>query len=271
MPGGLAPVDVEDLGEEVVVHRGAGLGGLLLHVRHGGGQEHGVVVRGEGRVGAGEGLAEGRQNLLPALFAEVGLHRGLPLLLGQGLPVSLGPEGGELRDDAAHHGGLLQGGGAEVSLQGVAGVVGVGLRGPAHPLALGLQGLYRPVDSPDELGRRHLFQLLHFLLPKAQLGEDLQHQLPAGALAVKLPGGDDAGHDDHLLEQVLRLGDLPQDGDLPSAAGLAEDGDVPRVAAEVRDVLLHPAQSRHQVGHAHVDAVPVLLPKVRQVQVAEGV
>ena len=173
--------------------------------------------------------------------------------------------------DAAHHGGLLQGGGAEVSLQGVAGVVGVGLGRPVDAVALGLPGLHGFVHRPDELGRGHLLQLFHLGFGDVQVAQDFQHQGLGVIGGVEQGPAQHAGHDDHLLEQVLRLGDLPQDGDLPSAAGLAEDGDVPRVAAEVRDVLLHPAQGRHQVGHAHVDAVPVLLPKVRQVQVAEGV
>ena len=46
-----------------------------------------------------------------------------------------------------------------------------------------------------------------------------------------------------------------QRGDLRAAAGLAEHHDVARVAAELGDVVAHPAQRQHQVEHAGVAGV----------------
>ena len=155
--------------------------------------------------------------------------------------------------------------------QGVAGVVAVGLGRPVDPLALALQGGAGLVHRPDKLGHRHFFQLLGVLFVDLKGLQNLQHQLLGGTGGVKIPGGDNAGHDDHLLEQVLGLGNLPQHGDLGAAAGLAEDGDVLRVAPKAGDVLLHPAQGLHQIGHAHIYAVPVFLPEIEHVQIAEGV
>ena len=155
--------------------------------------------------------------------------------------------------------------------RGVAGIVAVGLGGPVDPFALALQNGAGFVYRPDKLGHRYLLQLLGVLFVDLQGLQNLQHQLLGGAGGVKIPGRDDARHDDHLLEQVLRFGDLPQHGDLGSAAGLAEDSDVLRVAAKGCDIFLHPAESLHQVGHAHVHRIPILFAEVGHIQIAEGV
>ena len=120
-------------------------------------------------------------------------------------------------------------------------------------------------------GVGHLLQLFHLGFGDVQVAQAFQHQGLGVIGGVEQGPAQHAGHDNHLVEQALGLGDLPQHGDFPAAAGLAEDGHVVRVAAKAGDVVPHPAQGLHQVGHAHVYGVPILLPKGGQVQVAKGV
>lgn len=61
-----------------------------------------------------------------------------------------------------------------------------------------------------------------------------------------------------MWNSPLAAGHCAQQADLRTAAGLAHDGDVRRVAAEVRDIGLYPFQSRHDVQHPGVARVAVL-------------
>ncbi len=138
-------------------------------------------------------------------------------------------------------------------------------------LALLVQAFNGPVHRPDELGRGHLFKALGFTLRYVQVLEYLQHQLPALNGVLVPAGTHNPGHDDGLVEETVGLGYLAQHGNLGAAAGLAEDGDVLRVAAEVRYIVPHPAQGLHQVGHAHVHGVLVFLAEGGHIEIAEGV
>ena len=50
----------------------------------------------------------------------------------------------------------------------------------------------------------------------------------------------------HLVEEALRVRHVQHADDFAAAAGLAEDHDVARIAAEALDVLVHPLQRRHE-------------------------
>jgi hypothetical protein len=81
-----------------------------------------------------------------------------------------------------------------------------------------------------------------------------------------------AALDDCPVEQPLRRRHRHERPDLPPAAGLAEDRDLVRVAAEAGDVVADPLQHGHQVEQADVCRMLVVLaPQLGEVQVAEGV
>ena len=270
MPSCPAAVVIEDLGEHVIVDGGAGLRGLLLHILHRIRQEEILQVCGVDDRRIGVDLAERVQNLLASLFPIVLLHQALLLFHRELRPLAVILHFAKLRNDGAHHGGNLQRSGAETAMEGIAGIVLVGHGGPVDLLSLGFQSLCGLVHRPDKLGHRHLFQLLHIFFLNAQVLQNLQNQLFGGT------GGDKvifhhAGHDNHLVEQALCLGDLSQHGHLHAAAGLAEDGHIVRVSAKAGDVVPHPAESLYQVGHAHVHRVLIFLPKIGKIQIAKGV
>ena len=265
VPGSPAAVVIKDFGEQVVINRGAGFLGLLVHIVYRAGDEGGFQVYGVHFIDVRIGFPEGIQDLLATLFAVVLLNILLPLFHGQLAAVAKVVHHAKLGDDRTHHGGNLQGRSAEIALQGIAGVVGVGLGGPAHLLALFGKGLGGLVHCPDKLGHRHFFQAFHFRFGDVQVAQDLQHQFLGRAIGVKGVAGDDAGHDDHLVEQALSLGDLPQHGDFATAAGLAKDGHIARVTAKTGNVVPHPAERLHQVGHAYVDRVLILAAKIGEI------
>ena len=161
--------------------------------------------------------------------------------------------------------------GGEAHQAGIAGVVLIGDGHAAHIAALFLNG---GRDLLIGLCQRLIgqgFQLLYVLFRQAQL---LQHGLDQGA-AVGFFWAQGAvvhaAHNDALLEQAVGRRGLHERGDLPAAAGLAENGDVLRVAAELGNVVMHPLEGSHQVRVSGIAGVPVLLPIGGEVQVAQNV
>ncbi len=83
------------------------------------------------------------------------------------------------------------------------------------------------------------------------------HAIEFGGRFVEAPrftgiDGRGAALGDGALEQTLRQGRGLKDGDRCRAGRLAEDGDAVRIAAEGRDILLHPLQRRDLVEDALV-------------------
>src|SRR5580704_178135 len=61
-----------------------------------------------------------------------------------------------------------------------------------------------------------------------------------------------AALDDRAMKQVLRRRHRHQGRDFLSAAGLAEDRYLARIAAELRDVAAHPTQRSDQIQHSSI-------------------
>ena len=101
----------------------------------------------------------------------------------------------------------------------------------------------------------------------------LQHRVgqPRRALAF---GEAHAGAalDDGLVEQPLGARHGQQRAHLPAAAGLAEDRDIARIAAEAAGMLAHPFQRRDQVEHTGIAGLgEALAARLRQIEMAEDV
>ncbi len=77
---------------------------------------------------------------------------------------------------------------------------------------------------------------------------------------------------DRLVEEALGARHCQQGADLSAAAGLTENRDVARVAAEARGVFAHPFQRQHQIKKADI-AGPgkSLVADSRKIEVAEDV
>ena len=75
-----------------------------------------------------------------------------------------------------------------------------------------------------------------------------------------------------LWKSPLAVRHRQQRAHLSAAAGLAEDRDVARIAAEARGVLAHPLQRQHQVEQAGIAGLgEALAAEVRQIEVAEDI
>ncbi len=76
------------------------------------------------------------------------------------------------------------------------------------------------------------------------------------------------------MEQPLRRREGREHRGLAAAAGLAEDGDVARVAAERADVVAHPFECVHEVAQPEIRRVRELLARARQTrqpEIREGI
>ena len=92
-----------------------------------------------------------------------------------------------------------------------------------------------------------LDQLIHgdFLKIVGGLHAELGHQGLSGFGGVSLRDAFQIrpALDDGAVEQALGSGHRQQRADFPGAAGLPVDGDIVRVAAEIRDVVVDPLQA----------------------------
>ena len=78
-----------------------------------------------------------------------------------------------------------------------------------------------------------------------------------------------AAEGDALVDEPLGGRHRGDDADFAATAGLADDGHVARVAAEIGDVVVHPLQGGDDVEHADVAGVEVFLPADRS-EIAES-
>ena len=134
----------------------------------------------------------------------------------------------------------------------------------------GVQVLRKHIAVPHReiVGVVHLLVDLHQLL-LAQ-GEKVVHRRSIRLLQKQLrlrlrllPAEgkvDGAALRDHLSEKALCLLDERQQRNAGPARGLAEDRDVVRISAELRDIALHPAQRADLVQDPQIAALLILLP-----------
>ena len=120
----------------------------------------------------------------------------------------------------------------------------------------------------DQSIDRHLGQLAGVRLRDAELGAQRERHLVR--LVAHLHVQARPALDDGAMEESLRLRHAEQRRDLPAAARLAEDGDVPGIAAECADVVAHPLERLHEVEHAGVAGGRVALAEqIAEMQIAE--
>ncbi len=120
-----------------------------------------------------------------------------------------------------------------------------------------------------ELLDRHLLQLIHLVGLEIQLGEVRFCRLHGGFAGDTLDRG--TAFDHGAMEQALRRRHCHQRADFSAAAGLAEERDVARIAAEGCDVVAHPFERCDDVEVAQVAGVGVALAAhAREVQVPDG-
>ena len=82
---------------------------------------------------------------------------------------------------------------------------------------------------------------------------------------------DAAALHDALMEQAVRRRGLHQRPDLHTAAGLAEQRDVFRVAAEVCDIFVNPLQSCDHISVAGVAGILIFLAERGKIEIAEDI
>ncbi len=176
-----------------------------------------------------------------SVHVAVAFHVGVQLVLVQRIQRRVQEEG-RLRQIAAGHerhvGGELRRGRIERVARDRAAVDDRG-----HALETGRRGL-------DDLLHGQALQLGRIGRRDAQL---VQHGLGGGRRLfgpAELQGAAALGHGP--VEQAPRRRHAHQAGDLSGPAGLAEDGDIPGIAAERGDVVPHPFQRRHAVQHADI-------------------
>ena len=162
---------------------------------------------------------------------------------------------------------------AEADLHRIAGIPVILVRRPVDALAFGLEFSRGLVDRADEELVRNLLQALDFLLRNLKLAKKLLcifFRIRLEILSARNVSHD-AAHDDRLLEETVRVGCLSERRDLSAAARLTEDRHVLRIAAESRDVFLHPFQGGHEIRNAHVHGILILLAVHGEIQMSEGI
>ena len=114
---------------------------------------------------------------------------------------------------------------------------------------------------------RYSFQLCH--IRKAKLFHHCRNDLGSVffSCAERILFHNTA-HYKTFLEQSVCRRNLHQVGDFHSAAGLAEDGYVLRIAAEQGDVVMYPMQSRYHVCVACIGGVFIFFSKRRQIHIS---
>ena len=121
-----------------------------------------------------------------------------------------------------------------------------------------------------QFGPLHLLQRGDIVRPQPQLGHDLFRQLPGLLGAGRIAAA--ARLHRSAMEQSRRRRHAHQGGHLGAAARLAVDHDLVGIAAEIGDVLAHPAKRRNQVGHADVHRIGIGRPAdLGQIEESEDV
>ena len=82
---------------------------------------------------------------------------------------------------------------------------------------------------------------------------------------------DAAALHDALMEQAVRRRGLHQRPHLHTAAGLAEYRHATGIAAKRCNIVPHPLQCQDDIIPTRIAGVCVLLPKIREIQVAQDV
>jgi len=125
-------------------------------------------------------------------------------------------------------------------------------------------------DAVQQLLPRHVLQFVELIRFDPELG---QHGFGGfirglnGYTAQRRPA-----FNHRAVEQPLRGGHGQQRAYFGTAAGLAEDGDIVRIAAEPGNVIAHPFERLDDVQHPDIAGVGVLrAADSRQVQIAEDV
>ena len=72
------------------------------------------------------------------------------------------------------------------------------------------------------------------------------------------------------MKQTAGLRHRHQGADFSAAAGLAENHHVPRIAAEICNVIAHPLKDRNNIQHAHIRRTRIaLIAEFGKVEIAE--
>ena len=270
VPGGQAAVDREIVGQ----HPGIGRRFRDLYPRgnivDGGLAEAGVDVHEVIDVLVRIGLFELFQHELRALAVER-THTLQLRLLRVGRVVDLAAPQKLLGHDAAHDQRGVLCLFREADEHGIARVFRVGGGRPVHADALAAESCRSALPGGGEGLIGDALDLVDGLLCESQL----LHHSPGNFFAVLrrifFDEVGDTALDDGLVEEARGGGHLHKRVDLHAAAGLAEDGDVVRVAAETGDVVPHPPQGHDDVVHARGAGEGVLLSKFGEVEIAQDV
>src|SRR5262245_58996163 len=119
-----------------------------------------------------------------------------------------------------------------------------------------LQTLYA-AHAFHELRHRKLLQFVHLVRLETKL-RHISRRACSGPIRRVSPHSC-AAHGNGAVEQTFGRRHSHQRADFSPTAGLTEDRNVPRIAAEVRYVVPHPFQRRNAVEHANVTRPGILL------------